>query len=149
VKVITSQVIAAMQGRGQAVFTYQGEHAMNDTHTLATRYIHSWNETDPLRRRALLEDVYAEHAVYTDPMITANGWEAIDATIAAVQKMFPGHVFRLDGDVDAHHDMMRFRWHLSQPDASEPLVIGFDVAVLEGERIGKVCGFLDKVPVAL
>ena len=121
---------------------------MTHAHTLADRYIRSWNETDPLRRRALLEELYTEHASYTDPMVAAQGWEAIDAAIGAVQRMFPGHVFGLHGAVDAHHDLMRFRWQLSEPGADEPLVIGFDVAVLEGERIGKICGFLDKVPVA-
>ncbi|GLQ90406.1 nuclear transport factor 2 family protein [Dyella flagellata] len=121
---------------------------MTEAHTLATRYIRSWNETDSLRRLALLEEIYTEHARYTDPMITSTGWEAINATISAVQKMFPGHVFGLLGEVDAHHDMMRFRWQLSEPGANEPLVIGFDVAVLEDGRISHVCGFLDKVPVA-
>lgn len=119
---------------------------MNHANELATRYIQGWNETDALRRRALLEDTYAEHAVYTDPMITAKGWEAIDATIVAVQKMFPGHVFSLAGDVDAHHDLMRFHWHLGEPNAAEPLVIGFDVVSLENNRIRHVSGFLDKVP---
>jgi hypothetical protein len=123
---------------------------MNDaaTRTLVERYLQTWNETDPLRRRVLIEEVYAEHAVYTDPMAQARGWEAIDATIAAVQSMFPGHVFRLGGPVDAHHDMVRFQWHLAAPDVAEPLVIGFDVALLDGARIRQVLGFLDKVPQA-
>jgi len=119
---------------------------MNHANQLVDRYIQSWNETDPLRRRVLIEDIYAEQAGYTDPMIQAKGWEAIDATIAAVQNMFPGHVFELGGHVDAHHDTVRFQWHLTAPGADEPLVIGFDVAALDGGRIRQVYGFLDKVP---
>ena len=119
---------------------------MNATQNLVERYIKSWNETDPLRRRVLIEEVYAEHAAYTDPMVQARGWEAIDATIGAVQSMFPGHVFRLAGPVDAHHDMARFHWHLLPPGADEALVIGFDVAQLDDGRIRQVLGFLDKVP---
>ncbi|MDG2538099.1 nuclear transport factor 2 family protein [Dyella jiangningensis] len=115
-------------------------------YALAERYIASWNETDALRRRNLIEDVYNEHARYTDPMVDAKGWEAIDATVAAVQNMFPGHRFALAGDVDAHHDTLRFQWHLAAPGADEPLVIGFDVASLQDGRIGQVFGFLDKVP---
>ncbi|MGN6226057.1 MAG: nuclear transport factor 2 family protein [Dyella sp.] len=121
---------------------------MTATRQLIENYLKGWNEIDPLRRRALIEDVYAEHATYVDPMIEARGWEAIDATIAAVQNMFPGHVFRLAGEVDAHHDIARFHWHLAEPGADEPLVIGFDVAVLDNGRIRQVRGFLDKVPVA-
>jgi len=45
---------------------------MRATHELIDNYIRSWNETDPLRRRALIEDVYAEHATYTDPMAQAH-----------------------------------------------------------------------------
>ena len=119
---------------------------MNATQILIERYLKSWNETDPLRRRVLIEEIYAEHAVYTDPMVQARGWEALDATIAAVQSMFPGHVFQLAGPVDAHHDMARFHWHLLAPGADEPLVIGFDVAQLDDGRIRQVLGFLDKVP---
>jgi hypothetical protein len=118
------------------------------TRPLIDNYIRAWNETDPLRRRVLIEDVYAEHAAYTDPMVQTRGWEGIDATIAAVQAMFPGHHFTLAGDVDAHHDIARFRWHLCAPGATEPLVVGFDVAELDEGRIRRVHGFLDKVPMA-
>ena len=117
-------------------------------HALAERYIASWNETDALRRRSLVEDVYNEHARYTDPVVDASGWPAIEATIVAVQGMFPGHRFSLAGPVDAHHDTLRFHWHLAAPGADEPLVIGFDVASLEDGRIRQVFGFLDKVPQA-
>ncbi|MGN2247646.1 nuclear transport factor 2 family protein [Frateuria sp. GZRR35] len=121
---------------------------MNATRELIANYIRTWNEADPLRRRALIEDVYAEHATYTDPLAQARGWEAIDTTIDAVQGMFPGHVFTLAGEVDAHHDVARFQWHLAAPGADEPLVIGFDVAELDEGRIRRVHGFLDKVPMA-
>jgi SnoaL-like domain len=121
---------------------------MNQTsEQLVSRYLAGWNETDALRRRALIEDVYTEHATYLDPMAESRGWEAIDATIAAVQGMFPQHRFTLAGAVDAHHDTMRFTWHLTAPGADEPLVVGFDVAAIEDGRIRHVYGFLDKVPV--
>ena len=55
-------------------------------------------------------------------------------------------VFTLGGAVDTHHDQARFTWHLG-PGGGEPIVIGFDVAVLNGGgQIGSVYGFLDKVP---
>lgn len=121
---------------------------MSATRELIENYIRSWNETDPLRRRVLIERVYAEHVSYTDPMAQVRGWEGIDATIAAVQEMFPGHRFALAGEVDAHHDLARFQWQLSAPGGDEPLVIGFDVAELDEGRVRRVHGFLDKVPQA-
>ncbi len=121
---------------------------MSVTRELITTYLRAWNETDPARRRTLVDHVFAEDAAYTDPLVEAQGRDAIDATIAGVQGMFPGHVFSLAGEVDAHHHIVRFQWHLLAPGAQEPLVIGFDVAELDAGRIRRVHGFLDKVPVA-
>lgn len=59
---------------------------MNHAYDIVDRYIQSWNETDSLRRRALIEGLYTEQAVYTDPMIQSKGWQAIDATIAALDQ---------------------------------------------------------------
>ncbi|MFR9776555.1 nuclear transport factor 2 family protein [Micromonospora sp. MS34] len=109
------------------------------------RYLESWNETDPARRRALIDEVWAEHGRYTDPLADAEGRDAIDATIAAVQGQFPGLRFSA-GPVDAHHHIARFTWTLGG-DGTEPLVVGFDVAVLTDDgRIAAIHGFLDKVP---
>lgn len=109
-------------------------------------YIDSWNATNPTERRALVERVWSEDGRYVDPLAVAEGRDAIDATIAAVQEQFPGLVFRLGGPVDAHHDLARFTWELG-PDGADPVVIGFDVAELSSDgRLRAVHGFLDKVP---
>jgi hypothetical protein len=119
---------------------------MNHVDQLVTRYISTWNETDPVARRAAIEQIWAEDGTYTDPIAVAEGLEAIDSTIAAVQGQFPGFVFALAGPVDAHHDIARFTWELG-PAGGESLVVGFDVAVLtEDGRISRVHGFLDKIP---
>ena len=120
---------------------------MSDLQTLVERYIATWNETDPLARRSAIDGLWTEDASYVDPLAAAEGRAAIDATIAAVQAQFPGLVFRLGGPVDAHHNLARFTWYLGPADG-EPIVIGFDVAVADGDRIQSVHGFLDKVPAA-
>jgi hypothetical protein len=112
------------------------------------RYIATWNETDAERRRALIEEVWAADGSYTDPLADVRGRDQVDAVVAAAQQQFPGLVFRLAGPVDANHNQARFTWHLG-PSGGEPLVVGFDVAVLNGEgQIRSVHGFLDKVPAA-
>ncbi|RJL34005.1 nuclear transport factor 2 family protein [Bailinhaonella thermotolerans] len=119
---------------------------MSDMNELVQRYLAAWNETDATARRAVMAEVFAEDVVYTDPLASVQGLDALDATIAAVQGQFGGLVFSLGGAVDAHHDIARFTWHLG-PEGGEPVVIGFDVAVLGADgRIGQVLGFLDKVP---
>ena len=115
---------------------------------IAERYIAAWNETDAARRRKLVDELWSEDGSYTDPLADAHGREEIDGLIGAVQQQFPGFVFTLGGAVDTHHDQARFTWHLG-PAGAEPVVIGFDVAVVNGGgQIRSVYGFLDKVPAA-
>jgi SnoaL-like domain len=119
---------------------------MSDTNELVQRYLAAWNETDADARQAILEEVFAEDAGYTDPLVSVRGRAGLDATISAVQAQFGGLVFSLGGAVDAHHDIARFTWHLG-PEGAEPVAVGFDVAVIGADgRIGQVLGFLDKVP---
>ena len=119
---------------------------MTATPDLAGRYLAAWNETDPAARGTALAALFADDVRYTDPLVTAEGRDALDATIGAVQQQFPGFAFRLAGPVDAHHDQLRFTWELG-PAGQEAPVAGCDVAVLDGDgRIRTVPGFLDRVP---
>jgi hypothetical protein len=119
------------------------DKVMND---LIDRYLACWNETDSTARRDLITKTWADDASYIDPLVDAQGHDAIDAAIAATQGQFPGHVFALAGPVDAHHDVARFSWGLGR-DGDEPLVIGSDVASVSADgRLARVVGFLDKVP---
>jgi hypothetical protein len=116
------------------------------TATVVQRYLAAWNASDPAERRAAIEAVFAPDARYVDPLADVTGTEALDALIAGVQQRFPGMRFGPVGEVDAHHDVCRFRWGLG-PEGAEPLVIGFDVATVGPDgRISGVQGFLDKVP---
>src|SRR5918911_593343 len=118
---------------------------MADIQTIVQRYIDTWNETDPQRRRALIAEVFTEDAAYTDPLAAVRGQAGIDQFIAAAQAQFAGLQFSLGSPIDAHHDQARFTWHLGPPGA-EPVVIGFDVAVVHNGRLGAVYGFIDKAP---
>jgi len=118
------------------------------TATLVQRYLDAWNATDPAERRAAVEAVFAPDARYVDPLADVTGTDALDALIAGAQEQFPGMRFTPVGEVDAHHDVCRFQWGLG-PEGAEPLVIGFDVAMVGADgRITGVAGFLDKVPAA-
>jgi SnoaL-like protein len=116
------------------------------TATLVQRYLAAWNATDPAERRAAVEAVFAPNARYVDPLADVTGTDALDALIAGAQEQFPGMRFTPVGEIDAHHDVCRFQWGLG-PEGAEPLVIGFDVAMVGADgRITGVAGFLDKVP---
>ena len=122
---------------------------MNDPQSVAERYLAAWNETDPSARTAALAALFADDVRYTDPLVAADGRQALDATIGAVQAQFPGFVFRLTGPVDAHHDQLRFTWELG-PAGQDAPIAGFDVAVVDDSGlIRTVLGFLDRVPAAV
>jgi hypothetical protein len=65
--------------------------------------------------------------------------------IAGVQAKFPGHRFSLSGKVDAYQDRVRFSWALAR-EGGPALVKGTDFAVVAGDRLQAVTGFLDQVP---
>ena len=92
---------------------------MYESNTVATmervidRYIAAWNEPDADVRRRAVAELWTEDGTYTDPLASVEGHEAIGAVIAGAREMFPGHVFRPIGSVEAHHDIVRFGWELA------------------------------------
>jgi len=105
-------------------------------------YLATWNETDPAARAELIERSLGADLWYRDPMLEADGLEAYDAMIAAVQAQFPGLVMRRTSDVDAHRDLVRFTWALDAPGA-EPTIAGLDVAKFDADgRLHRIIGFV-------
>jgi hypothetical protein len=124
------------------------ENTMTEYKDIATRYIDSWNETDPEARRTRLQGLWTGDGRYTDPLADVQGIDGIDATIAAVRRQFPSFHFRLIGAVDGHGLQCRFAWELG-PEGADAPVAGFDVVELTPEgKVQRVLGFLDRVPSA-
>jgi SnoaL-like domain len=118
---------------------------MTDAAYIADRYIEVWNETDLVRRNALLADGWCEDATYVDPLMRGDGRDRIGALIGGVHERFPGFRFTLDGCVDGYGDKIRFSWALG-PEAEPDMIKGTDFAEIEDGRLKSVIGFLDKVP---
>jgi hypothetical protein len=63
--------------------------------------------------------------------------------IAGAQTQFPGARFELVGAPDAHHDRVRFTWHLYGADGAK-IATGYDFATItEDGRLRAVTGFLE------
>ena len=118
---------------------------MREVQEVVDRYIATWNETDPARRRELIERTWTEDGQYLDPLIAGEGQEGIDTMIEAVQVRFPGYRFRRTSEIDAHHDRVRFSWELG-PDGDGALAGGLDVGVIADGRFRSITGFLDYAP---
>jgi SnoaL-like domain len=118
---------------------------MNTLTDLIDRYIATWNEADGGRRRDLIAQTWSERASYLDPMLQSEGREGIDAMIVGVQEKFPGHRFRRTGEVESHHDRVRFTWELAA-EGGDAVVKGTDFGVVAPDnRLAAVTGFFDHV----
>ena len=115
-----------------------------DTSALETTvdtYLATWNETDAPKRAALIEASLAADLWYRDPLLEADGLEAYEGMIAAVQAQFPGLVMRRTSPVDGHRDLVRFNWALGEPGA-EPVFAGLDVAKHDADgKLHRIIGF--------
>ncbi|NYT85478.1 nuclear transport factor 2 family protein [Pollutimonas harenae] len=113
---------------------------------IATQYVHIWNESDPTRRRTLIEQTFTPDASYIDPLTQSTGHQALDAMISVAQAQFSGLSFSVSGKPDGHHEVLRFSWSLGKDDAC-PVARGTDIAVIAPDgRIERITGFLDKMP---
>lgn len=112
---------------------------------VAERYIETWNEADPVRRKALIDRHWTPDATYVDPMASVAGAAEIDGLIGAVQARFPGFRFSLAGAPNGFGDHVRFSWRLG-PEGQEAPIEGSDVVMTFQERIACVIGFLDRIP---
>ena len=120
---------------------------MNELNGVIDRYIAIWNETDPARRRDLIAQTWTEDASCLDPLLSGDGPEGIDAMVRGVQERFPGHRFRRTGEVDGHHDRVRFGWELIDTASNAPLIAGVDFGVVAADgRLRTITGFLDQAP---
>jgi hypothetical protein len=121
---------------------------MSNLTDLIDRYIAVWNETDEARRRELIARTWTDSASYLDPMLQGDGPAGIDAMVRSVQARFPGHKFRRTGEVESHHDRVRFTWELG-PEQGAVVVAGTDFGVIaDGGRLQTITGFFDYLAAA-
>ena len=117
--------------------------------TTIDAYLQTWNETDPATRAALVEQSLGADLWYRDPLLEADGLEAYDAMIAAVQAQMPGLVMTRTSPVDAHRDLVRFNWALGAP-GQAPVFAGLDVAKTDADgKLHRIIGFAgETIPAA-
>jgi hypothetical protein len=109
--------------------------------TTVDAYLQTWNETDPAARAALIEQALGADLWYRDPLLEADGLEAYDGMIAAVQAQFPGLVMTRTSPIDAHRDLVRFNWALGAP-GQAPVFAGLDVAKTDADgKLHRIIGF--------
>ena len=116
------------------------------TQQIAEAYGAAWNETNESKRRALLEQSWADGGVYTDPQSHVEGREALLALIAGFQQQAPGARIVATSGVDSHHGKLRFTWKMAGADGTT-IIEGIDFGELAPDgRIQRIVGFFGPPP---
>ena len=113
-----------------------------DASILIDRHCEVWSDPDAAHRAELLASVWAPHGTYTDPSVHAGDAAALLSHIAKVQARRPGARVLRTSQVDVHHGIARFAWHVVQDDGTT-LPEGIDIAFLaaDGTTIERIIGF--------
>lgn len=121
-----------------------------DLNAFADRYIAVWNEPDPGSRREAVEELWGEDAlqVLQPPqtireaaekvgmrtvVLEARGHDALEFRVRTAYEEFvaPGAAeFRVRGDVQRLHDVVRFSWVWAPVDGGEAQGGGLQVLLL-------------------
>jgi hypothetical protein len=118
---------------------------MNAT-TLADQYFTMWNAAAADRRAELIAGTWTDDATFQDPSFETAGHDELNKLVGAAQQMFPGLSFVRIGDIDEHHNYLRWTWHL-KAEGQEPVAGGTDIVVLAADgKIQQLIGFHDFAP---
>ena len=118
---------------------------MTDVTTVVDGYIAMWNETDPERRRVLIEQTWTEDGSYVDPHAEVDGrrWprRARGRRAGAVPRPPLRPRVRPRRRTTT---AMRFTWQLVARRRRRAVATGMDVAVVAADgRLRAVTGFLE------
>jgi hypothetical protein len=117
---------------------------MDPIHSRIVDYLSLFSMASATERDALVERVFVDDCRYEDPSMCVRGASAMKTFLADVRSCTPDVVFRLEGEVDAHHDRARFRWSSRDAKTSAIVAEGLDVVTLHEGRIAEVMGFVDR-----
>jgi hypothetical protein len=115
--------------------------------TLLTRNLHEvFGEGDPDRRRAAVEDLYAEDAVFYDPQGIHRGRDAINEIAGRIRATHPNFRYTPTRQPEELHDAAgRLQWSSGLP--GEPAAYsGTDFIVARDGRIAALYLFFDSPP---
>lgn len=103
-------------------------------------YLNAWNEPDAAARLTLLETIWSDDGVYTDPIAHAENRAELNAVIGRFHEMNPGAKFALKDEITAHGVHVRFYWTLHF--ANDISIPGMDYGELAADgRLSKIVGF--------
>ncbi len=118
----------------------------NSILTLLKLNLDVFGENDPVRRRALIDEIFAEDCVFYDPNKGAHhGRSEIDRVAGVIKESQPDFRYQAIATPDVSGNGGRVQW-VSGPPGRPPVYAGTDFIVVRGDRIVAVYLFFDPLP---
>jgi hypothetical protein len=115
--------------------------------TLLTRNLHDvFGEGDPARRRAAIDEIFAEDCVFYDPgQGVYRGRDEIDRIAGAIRATHPDFRYQPIAEPEEVGNGGRIRWVSGRP-GEAPAYAGTDFIIARDGRITALYLFFDKLP---
>ena len=105
-----------------------------------------FGENDPARRRAAINEIWAEDGVFYDPKTGAHrGRDEIDRVAGAIKATHPDFRYQPIAEPEELGNGGRVKWVSGRP-GEAPAYAGTDFIIARDGRIAAVYLFFDKLP---
>jgi len=120
---------------------------MSNISTLLTRNLHDvFGENDPVRRRATIDEIYAEDGVFYDPTSGSHrGRDEIERVAGAIRKSHPDFRYQPTAEAEELGNGGRLKWVAGRA-GEAPTYAGTDFIIVKEDRIAALYLFFDKLP---
>ena len=112
---------------------------------LLNRNLQVFGEADAARRRAAIEELYADDCVVYAPPGVISGRAALDTFAGDLRATHPHFAYTPHGEPQALHNAGRLAWG-SGPRGEAPAYTGLDVIIVRDDKIAALYVFLDSTP---
>jgi hypothetical protein len=109
---------------------------MENATELVDRYVALWNESDADKRRLAIVELWARDGLHLAKRHECSGYATIEDRVVRSYEasIAPGvNIFRHANNVDAHHNVVRFNWHMVRKATGEIAATGLEMLVLDDD----------------
>ncbi len=104
-----------------------------------------FNERNPSRRAAAIQDTYIEDVIWYEPNAVMHGRAAINTRASELLAQSPGFNFSADGITSVSQNVGVLRFCFG-PEEKPDLVRGTDIIIVEGSKVKALWTCIDSVP---
>jgi hypothetical protein len=102
----------------------------------------AFNETDLDKRKGAIADLWDAIGIFIDPDGVRQGPEKLSAVVAALQRQFPGSVFKVTSAIQENFGVGRVSWEYG-PLGGAAIAKGIDVGRMKAGKLVTLYVFID------